>query len=292
MKFLLCLQIDPPQIIKISLEDNRKETLLEITNGIPDGISIDYQTQKIFWIVMGRLTDLPEGFSAKDGSVESCNFDGTGHTVLLGNGLITTPKQLIYHHETDRLYWCDREGMAVMTAEKDGSNLKVLVQHHNDGLADIEKQCVGIAIDPKNESLYWTQKGPSKGGKGRIFRIPLPQGDSADLSRIACIAENLPEPIDLEFGAKTGLLYWTDRGAAPEGNSLNSAIIAVDGKLSNHRIIARGLKEAIGLAVDEDENVVYTSDLGGYIRKINLTDGSENIILQLGPTTGIALLKD
>lgn len=62
--------------------------------------------------------------------------------------------------------------------------------------------------------------------------------------------------------------------------------------LKNSSVIARGLKEAIGLAVDEDENVVYTSDLGGYIRKINLTDGSENIILQLGSTTGIALLKD
>lgn len=292
MKFLLCLQVDPPQIIKISVEDNRKETLLEITNGIPDGISIDPHTRKIFWTVMGRLTDSPEGFFAKDGSIESCNFDGTGHTVLLGNGLITTPKQLIYNQGTDRLYWCDREGMAVMSSEKDGSNLKFLVQHQKDGLADIEKQCVGIAIDPKNEYLYWTQKGPSKGGKGRIFRIPLLQGDSAGIAQIECIAESLPEPIDLEFGSKTGLLYWTDRGAAPDGNSLNSAMISVDGKLSDHKIIARGLKEAIGLAVDENENVVYTSDLGGYIRKINLTDGSENIILKQEPTTGIAFLKD
>lgn len=292
MKFLLCLEAYPAQIVKISLEDGSKEILLTISNGTPDGIWIDRSTQKIYWTVMGKMTNPPEGYFAKDGSIECCNLDGSKHTVLVGNGSITTPKQITGNEETHRLYWCDREGMALMSSLTDGSGLEVLVQHEKSesDLNDIEKQCVGITLDARKEYLYWTQKGPAKGGKGKIFRIRISQKYPVTESAIELLMDHLPEPIDLEFGHKTGKLYWTDRGAEPDGNSLNCAEVSGSGELVNHRIIAKGLKEGIGLALDEDENIAYTSDLGGYIRKINLTDGSEDIILQQGPMTGIALL--
>lgn len=292
MKFLLCLEVYPAQIVKISLEDGTKETFLEITNGTPDGIWIDRINQKIYWTVMGKMTDPPEGYFAKDGSIECCNLDGTGHTLLVGNGVITTPKQIVGNEETARLYWCDREGMALMSSSTDGSGFEILMQHGkgDSDLKEAEKQCVGIALDLQKEFLYWTQKGPAKGGRGRVFRLKLSQEYPVNELNIELLMNHLPEPIDLEFGHRTGKLYWTDRGAAPYGNSLNCAEVSENGELVNHRIIAKGLKEGIGLALDEDENVAYTSDLGGYIRKINLTDGSENIILQQGPMTGIALL--
>ncbi|MGE8429994.1 MAG: hypothetical protein ACN6O7_19085 [Sphingobacterium sp.] len=294
MEYLICLEAQPARIVKITLGDGKKETLFDITNGTPDGIWIDQKAQKIYWTIMGKLTDPPEGYLAADGSIEYCNLDGSGHSLLLGNGLITTPKQLIGDPDTNRLYWCDREGMAVQSCLNDGSGFEVLVQHEKDDTDpdEVEKHCVGITLDPRKEYLYWTQKGPAKGGKGKIFRLKLAQQFPVKEPSIELLMDHLAEPIDLEFGEKTGRLYWTDRGAAPFGNSLNCADISEKGKLINHRVITTGLKEGIGLAVDEHENAAYTSDLGGYIRKINLTDNSASIILQQGPTTGIALVKE
>jgi hypothetical protein len=135
MNHLLCLELSltsPSRIVKISLENRRKEIIREITNGIPDGIWVDGKNQKIYWTVMGKITDPPEGFSAKDGSIESCNMSGKDYTVLIGNGQITTPKQIIGISETSRLYWSDREGMAVMSSDLKGSDLKILVQNNID----------------------------------------------------------------------------------------------------------------------------------------------------------------
>lgn len=292
MKYLLCLEAYPSQIIKIALEDGKKETILEITNGTPDGIWIDRTTQKIYWTIMGKMTDPPEGYFAKDGSIECCDLDGNNHATLVGDGVVTTPKQVVGNEDTDRLYWCDREGMAVMSCLTNGLGFEVLLQHEkkDSDPYEVEKHCVGIALDLKKEYIYWTQKGPAKGGKGKIFRVNLSQQYPVKESDIELLISDLPEPIDLEFGHRTGKLYWTDRGASPYGNSLNCAEVSKSGKLTNHKIIVTGLREGIGLAVDEDENVAYTSDLGGYIRKISLPDGSEHIILKQGPTTGIALL--
>jgi DNA-binding beta-propeller fold protein YncE len=103
--------------------------------------------------------------------------------------------------------------------------------------------------------------------------------------------DNLPEPIDLEFGKKTGKLYWTDRGLAPNGNSLNCGVISPEGKIIKHQIIFNELQEAIGLAVDESENFAYVSDLGGNITRINLINGTSKTVIKQGPTTGIILIK-
>ena len=39
--------------------------------------------------------------------------------------------------------------------------------------------------------------------------------------------DGLPEPIDLELDLKNRLLYWTDRGDPPRGNTVNRAPIDV-----------------------------------------------------------------
>jgi hypothetical protein len=59
-------------------------------------------------------------------------------------------------------------------------NLVVAGQGENDR-RDQTKWCVGITIDPKREQVYWTQKGPDKGNRGRIFRanVEIPNGENA-----------------------------------------------------------------------------------------------------------------
>jgi DNA-binding beta-propeller fold protein YncE len=294
MKHLLCLELtltSPSKIViaKISLEDGSKEIIREIKNGIPDGIWVDEKNERIYWTVMGQITDPPEGFSAKDGSIESCNMSGGDYKVLIGNGQITTPKQIIGKTDLNRIYWSDREGMSVMSSDLQGSDLQIHVQNNVDQNVSKEEQyCVGVALDSKNEYLYWTQKGPADGGKGKIFRI---KNNLNPTNTPQLLLNGLPEPIDLQFGKKTGKLYWTDRGLAPNGNSLNSAVISPEGQLTQHHIIINGLQEGIGIAIDEDEKFAYVSDLGGNITKVNLMNESSEILLKQGPTTGIVLTK-
>jgi hypothetical protein len=88
-----------------------------------------------------------------------------------------------------KLYWSDREGMRVMRANLDGSEIETLVDtslgESRPG-ADARKWCVGMAVDADGGKFYWTQKGSHEAGFGRICRanIKVPQGQSAE-NRVA-----------------------------------------------------------------------------------------------------------
>ncbi|MBC9915183.1 hypothetical protein [Chitinophaga varians] len=296
-KSLITLQKHPAAIIAFPLYDAPPRTIFTITDGIPDGVWFDENTRLLYWTNMGNLTSGQGEYAAKDGSVQCCDLNGAQHAILVGNGAVITPKQIIGDPEHGFLYWCDREGMAVMRCRMDGSELETLVRRGQgeQDRADATKHCVGITLNTSRQHIYWTQKGPAKGGKGRIFRagINIPEGQTADnRTDITLLLDDLPEPIDLEFGEISGRLYWTDRGAPPNGNSLNSATLTEDGRLINHHVLVTGLEEGIGLTVDEKDNRAYVTDLGGYIREVNLATGRQSILRQQGPTTGITLLTD
>lgn len=66
--------------------------------------------------------------------------------------------------------------------------------------------------------FYWTQAGPSKGGKGRIHRanIEMPEGQTAqNRTNVESLFDMLPEPIDLAIDTDHQRLYWTDKGEFP-----------------------------------------------------------------------------
>jgi hypothetical protein len=118
--------------------------------------------------------------------------------------------------------------MRVLRAELDGSHIETLVQtgHGDADRLDATRHCVGVAIDPARGHLYWTQKGPSNGGLGKILRagIDIPAGHTAaDRGDIEVLFDGLPEPIDLDLDLDTRMLYWTDRGDPPRGNTVNRA---------------------------------------------------------------------
>jgi hypothetical protein len=127
-------------------------------------------------------------------------------------------------------------------------------------------------------------------GQGRIFRAPIdiPAGHSAaDRDDIELLWEGLPEPIDLDLG-RDGTLVWTDRGDPPDGNTLNRA--PVEPEVGNPEICSRGYREAIGLAT-ADGVTYYVGELyGGSIRMVNLVDGTDRELIDLGPgLTGLAV---
>src|SRR6202140_4282655 len=190
---------------------------------LPDGIAVDVEAGHIYWTNMG----VP---SLNDGSIERADLDGKNRKVIVPQGGTFTPKQIQLDKKNGKLYWCDREGMRVMRSNLDGSQMETLVETGR-GDADRRDQtrwCVGITIDPKFRKIYWTQKGPTKGGLGRLCRanIDVPKGESpGSRSDIEVLFDRLPEPIDLELDLVNRVLYWTDRGDPPRGNTVNRAPI-------------------------------------------------------------------
>jgi len=272
------------------------QTLIEGLDSFPDGITVDPSEGHLFYTFMG-VDRVGEDYFSTDGYIERANYDGSGRKVIVPVGKFVTGKQIQFEASDRRIYWCDREGMRVMSCATDGSDLTVHVQTGatKEDSHDRRRHCVGGAVDGTGGFLYWTQKGKPKGNEARILRAPLrmaPGTDPARRTDIEILADRLPEPIDLEWDGGTGTLYWTDRGDPPGGNTLNRAAIR-DGKLVDSEILLSGLKEAIGVAHDGKARRVFVSDLGGTLRVVSLDrPGEAKVIFQgRGPLTGIAYLS-
>src|SRR5580693_7507623 len=163
---------------------------------MPDGVAVDAEAGHIYWTNMG----VPQ---LDDGSIQRCDLDGGNVATIVPQGVTHTPKQLCLERTKRKLYWADREGMRMMRANLDGSDVEILVVTGDVAAdrGDATKWCVGVAIDHARGQLYWTQKGSDNAGQGRILRagLEIPHGETATTrSDIEVWRDGLPEPIDLE----------------------------------------------------------------------------------------------
>jgi len=250
----------------------------------PDGIAVDVRAGHIYWTNMGNP-------ALNDGSIERADIDGKNRRVIVPRGGTFTPKQMQLDRKNGKLYWCDREGMRVMRCNLDGSQIETLVEagRGDADRRDQTKWCVGITIDPERQKIYWTQKGPDNGNQGRIFRagVEIPHGETAATRPdIEVFFDNLPEPIDLELDHKNRILYWTDRGDPPRGNTVNRAPID---KKAAPEILITHLMEGIGIALDLPGNQMYVTDFAGSVYSADLDGKNErNFLYAQGNLTGIA----
>jgi len=282
---LFVLELNAGRIHSMNSDGSDKKTVVTDCR-LPDGIAVDAQAGHIYWTNMG----IP---SVDDGSIERADLDGKNRKAIIPQGVTFTPKQIHLDKKNSKLYWCDREGMRVMRSNLDGSQVETLVEAGR-GDADRRDQtrwCVGITIDPKRQKIYWTQKGPDNAGRGRIFRanVEIPKGESAaNRSDIEVLFAGLPEPIDLELDLEERVLYWTDRGDPPRGNTVNRAPIDTT-PIPAPQIVLTHLMEGIGLALDVPGGRMFVTDFAGSIYSAKL-DGSEekNLLFAQGNLTGVA----
>lgn len=252
----------------------------------PDGIDISLSAGKLFWTSMGVPAN-------NDGAIVRSDLDGTNVQEIVPRGWVHTPKQLTVDNKNSKLYFGDREGLRVMRCNFDGSELETIIQRGDwkdeQHMSDTTRWCVGVTVSPSTGKIYWTQKGPSKGGKGRIYRanIDMPRGqDASNRTDVELLFKNLPEPIDLDFDEADTTLYWTDRGELPLGNSINRAavstakIITEDSATSlpgeDYEMISRNMHEAIGIKLDAKNRHLYATDLGGAVYRMTL-EGHDKI---------------
>ncbi|KJK17228.1 3-hydroxyacyl-CoA dehydrogenase [Burkholderiaceae bacterium 16] len=253
----------------------------------PDGIVLDLEKGHVYWTDMG----VPD---RNDGMIERADLDGRNRTTIIPEGATYTPKQIHLDSKNRKLYWSDREGMRVMRSNLDGSHIETLVEAgRGDGdRSDASNWCVGITVDAERGHIYWTQKGPDNGGRGRIFRanLEIPPGrDAANRQDITVLFDGLPEPIDLELDLENRHLYWTDRGDPPRGNTVSRT--SIDGK-PRQEIVLNDLMEGIGLALDVPGNRMFVTDLGGSVYSAELNGSPKRVLAYMqGNLTGVAYAK-
>ncbi|MDT5290659.1 MAG: hypothetical protein QOF88_5548 [Mycobacterium sp.] len=288
MGHLFLLDLSDNRVVSLN-SDGSDRKVIATGCRYPDGIAVDVAAGQIYWTNMGNP-------KANDGSVERADLDGRNRAAIVPQGGTFTPKQIQLEAKSRKLYWCDREGMRVMRADLDGSNVETLVDASQGDPRpgpDATKWCVGVAIDVDGGKVYWTQKGPDNAGKGRILRagIDVPPGQTAsNRADIEVIYDGLPEPIDLDLDLKNRVLYWTDRGDPPRGNTVNRAPMD-SGSLDRPapEIVLTHLMEGIGIALDLAGDRMFVTDFGGNVLEAKL-DGSDAkpLLVAQGNLTGIA----
>jgi sugar lactone lactonase YvrE len=282
---LFVLELSANRIYSMNTDGSDRKVIVGDCQ-LPDGVAVDVRAGHIYWTNMGSRP------SVNDGSIERADIDGNNRKVIVARGATFTPKQIQLDQRNGKLYWCDREGMRVMRCNLDGSQIETLVEA---GSGDVERRdqtrwCVGITIDPKRQQIYWTQKGPDNGNQGRIFRagLEIPRGQTgANRTDIEVFFDRLPEPIDLELDLKNRVLYWTDRGDPPRGNTVNRA--SIDAKPQAPEIVITHLMEGIGIALDVPGDRMFVTDFAGSLYSAKLDgSGERNFLFAQGNLTGIA----
>lgn len=285
------------QVLELSIDNKQARPVALVTNqGCPDGI--DVYDGRMYWTCMGLAPK-------NDGAIYSAKLDGSDGKVVIKAGDVHTPKQLHVDKVNRKLYFCDREGLRVHRSNLDGSDHEILIQtgdweNEKDKIEDQTNWCVGVTVSPKLGKFFWTQKGFPKMSKGRIFsaNIDMPSGASAATrDDIELVAGDLPEPIDLEFDETSGVLYWTDRGELPFGNTLNKKTIVGQTpgteRALGRQIIAQGFGEAISLRIDDKKQRIYVADLSGRVWECPMEPGPKTKIYEAAghAYTGLAVLN-
>ena len=283
---LFVLDLSGGRIFSINPDGSDKKILVTGCRN-PDGLTVDVEAGHLYWTNMG----VP---SLNDGCIERADLDGGNRQMVVHEGATFTPKQIQLDKVGGKLYWCDREGMRVMRCNLDGSALETLVEtgRGDADRRDATRWCVGITVDRQRGQIYWTQKGSDNAEQGSLRRagIDVPKGRTpADRDDIEVLLERLPEPIDLELDHVNRVLYWTDRGDPPRGNTVNR--MGIDAKPGRRAavIVFEHLMEGIGIALDVPGDRMFMTDFAGSIYAARL-DGSEKktLLYAQGNLTGIA----
>jgi DNA-binding beta-propeller fold protein YncE len=286
---LFVLDLSDGRVLSCKPDGSDLKTIVSEGRRLPDGIVVDAEAGHIYWTNMGNL-------KANDGSIERADLDGKNLKHIVPPGGTFTPKQLQLDKKNGKLYWSDREGMRIMRCNLDGSHIETIVdtsQGDERPGKDATKWCVGIALDIVGGKLYWTQKGPDNAGQGRIFRasIEIPKGQTpANRKDVEVLFDNLPEPIDLDLDLASRMMYWTDRGDPPRGNTVNRAPMdAAPGNRKDPEILISHLMEGIGLALDLKGGRMFLTDFAGSLYSANLDGSNEKTLLfAQGNLTGVA----
>jgi hypothetical protein len=150
---LFLLDLSGDRIVSLNPDGSDRKVIVTECR-YPDGIAVDVAAGRIYWTNMGNP-------AADDGSIERADLGGQNRQTIVPRGGTFTPKQLQLERTSRKLYWCDREGMRLMRANVDGSNIETLVDTSQGDPRpgpDLTKWCVGVAVDVNREQVYCAKR--------------------------------------------------------------------------------------------------------------------------------------
>jgi DNA-binding beta-propeller fold protein YncE len=284
------------RVVRVGTDGAKPDAIVTTGNAEPDGVAVDVAGGHVYWTNMGAPQGITQG---NDGYILRADLDGSNVTPIVPMGGTHTPKQMKLDAAHGKIYWSDREGMRVMRANVDGSNIETLVTTAPaSASADMANWAVGIALDLAGGKMYWTQKGPGPTGgasTGSVRRaaleIPAAQ-DSTNRSDIEVLFSGLPEPIDLDLDLDKRQMYWTDRGDNTVSRAPMDPPAGADpAQRTDRDILVHGAGQAIGIALDLPNGVMYYTALDtGAVSKANLDgSGAKTLVSRQGGLSGITL---
>src|ERR1700760_3053303 len=117
---IIFLDLGAGRVLSANPDGSDLKTLVSEGRKLPDGLAVDAVAGHLYWTNMGNP-------KANDGTLFRSDLDGQNMTTIIAPGLTFTPKQLQIDKPNGKLYWSDREGMRVMRANLDGSDIETLI---------------------------------------------------------------------------------------------------------------------------------------------------------------------
>jgi sugar lactone lactonase YvrE len=164
------------------------------------------------------------------------------------------PTKSIPTATTGRLFFLDLSGGRVLTANPDGSDLKVIV-------SEGRKLPDGIVVDVASGHIYWTNMGHPSENDGSIDRADL---DGKNVANIIPPGGTFTAK-QLQLDKKNGKLYWSDREgmrvmrANLDGSKVETLVDTSQGEARPGKEIR---KWCVGIALDVDGDKFYWTQKG------------------------------
>ncbi len=176
------------ELMRSNLEGSDIESLADVSCGNSDlsDIALDPHAGKLYWV---RDSDCGGG-----SQLHWSNLDGSGVQYLWGGGYISS---LALDLEAGKLYWADSFGQlrskGIYRATLDGSAVETLL--------DSVASASGIAVDPRDRKIYWTEY------PGSIRRMNF------DGAENEIVLTGLNAPAEIALDAPNEKMYWAEYNA-------------------------------------------------------------------------------
>ncbi|XP_059144487.1 low-density lipoprotein receptor-related protein 4-like [Physella acuta] len=278
------------RIERSGMDGSERQILLSNDITWPNGLSLDFETDRLYWVDAGTHT------------LESCALEGNDRKVVISSGLQHPFGITIYDQN---VYWTDWDAGSIFYADKiTGLRKGVLAS----GFGHI----MDLKVFHRTRKKVPTECSINNGGCSHICLIaPAPRGHACacptgiilksdgkqcntlmrnfliftrrqDIRRISLEVEyyvdvvipvgDLRNAIAIDVDVLEGKMYWTDTVLDKISRAnLNGSNV--------ERIIEHGIHTADGLAVDSVGRKIYWTDDGHNLIQVSNLDGSMRSVL-------------
>uniref|UniRef100_A0A4W6FD01 LDL receptor related protein 1 n=1 Tax=Lates calcarifer TaxID=8187 RepID=A0A4W6FD01_LATCA len=271
--------------ISMANTDGSNRSVLFTNQKGPVGLSIDFDTEQLYWISSGNST------------INRCKLDGTGLEVLEGvKGKLTKATALAIMG--DKLWWADQGTDQIGTCDKkDGGNWKVLrnstspmmhmkiynetVQRGTNLCSNNNGDCSQLCLPTSQTSRacmctagYSLRRGQqSCEGVGSFLLYSVHEGirgiplDPSDKSDALVPVSGTSLAVGIDFHADNDTIYWVDMGLSTISRAKRDQTWRED-------VVTNGIGRVEGIAVDWIAGNIYWTDQGFDVIEVARLNGS------------------